>query len=266
MFPHGNPRRFDWFVWKGWGPDRKQDLHTLRDGAAFAELVALLQRCGYEYGDAIFNFPDPAPAHRPADDLTGDLLVMTTRPPLDDDPQTDRHPIRCTDSALEREIRAAMRPFFATCLRARVQISTALAHGGSLPADKLNRRVIDFYTYKKSLWATYQKLGPSGKEVEPADSGRTAGYLVYVPALPSGPALLVAFGMGGNDTYLWCRLLREHLYGSVSRILQAGKAHFLMAELSPRPDLVQAPAVWTARGLRSIAKGWDYEVLIDADL
>jgi hypothetical protein len=62
---------------------REQDLHMVRDAAAFAELAAALNAFGYVYGEMMFNFPSPAPAQRamgvslfeePA------MIVLSTRP------------------------------------------------------------------------------------------------------------------------------------------------------------------------------------------
>src|SRR5579872_1568272 len=61
-------------------------LHQVRDGPAFCELASALSSLGCEYATLIHNYPN----HRAGSEQfrflrSGDLLVMTTRPPLSDD-------------------------------------------------------------------------------------------------------------------------------------------------------------------------------------
>ena len=78
----------------------------IRDGAAFSELSAPLAKLGYEYGNILFNSPfDPkkdkklGPEHfkfiKP-----NDLIVLTTRPPLDDRKHGDKKPVSYTHLTL----------------------------------------------------------------------------------------------------------------------------------------------------------------------
>ena len=68
----------------------------IRDGAAFSELSAPLAKLGYEYGNILFNSPfDPKKDKKLGPEhfkfiSTDDLIVITTRPPLDDEAHGDK--------------------------------------------------------------------------------------------------------------------------------------------------------------------------------
>ncbi len=86
----------------------------IRDGAAFSELSAPLAKLGYEYGNILFNSPfDPkkdkklGPEHfkfiKP-----NDLIVLTTRPPLDDEAHGDKKYLARSFTHLEDQVFARM--------------------------------------------------------------------------------------------------------------------------------------------------------------
>ena len=252
-----------------------KSLHKLRDGVALAEMTSTLSKCGYEHGDILLNFPDSNSAGPRS---YADLIVMTTRPPLDDKDQDIRRPISRSYNRLEVEIVGAgeradgkesemtglLRPFFEVCSRSHVQLPQRLAR--RLPKAKANRRDIQFYV-QSHHWAWYHAL--SYRPI-PKDDRRTAAYLIYVPSMPrvaEGRSLFVTFGMGGNDTLLWCRLLRKHreLHGLVSRILVAGKPWFVMAELVPKKEFPEDNDLWVFQDFGKIAEAWDVEIVLDCE-
>src|SRR6266850_1862753 len=75
-------------------------LHKTRDGLALAELSVALQQAGYTYGGAFLNVPETthheeANAVRDSAFTPGadDLIVVATRPPLDDEDMLSRRTI-----------------------------------------------------------------------------------------------------------------------------------------------------------------------------
>jgi hypothetical protein len=96
-------------------------IHELRDGDAFIELGVDLAASAYEYGGLLLN-------HQGGVDLSvgaigiqpSDIVVLTTRPPLADDPELHRLFIQRTKTELEELIFGSMRRFFKRCSRARV--------------------------------------------------------------------------------------------------------------------------------------------------
>ena len=104
----------------------------IRDGAAFSELSAPLAKLGYEYGNILFNSPfNPkkdkklGPEHfkfiKP-----NDLIVLTTRPPLDDRKHGDKKHLDESYTHLEEQVFAEFRKFLAICARSHVQLAPAV--------------------------------------------------------------------------------------------------------------------------------------------
>ncbi|MFY9570672.1 MAG: hypothetical protein WAV20_04615, partial [Blastocatellia bacterium] len=101
----------------------KPRLHALRDSDAFAELAAVLNEQGYVYNGLILNFPV---AEEDATEIPtlgpSDLLVLTTRPPLNDD-YFDRRFIKRSDTELEKSVLKAVGCYFSVCRRSRIVLS-----------------------------------------------------------------------------------------------------------------------------------------------
>ncbi len=102
--------RYYWFSYQAPARNlrRKQYLHLIRDGAAFAELVPVLMSMGYGYGGLVLNFPSrqslatqeiDIPALTPAD-----LLVLPTRPPLSDEEEDERRKVARSHTRLEQMV------------------------------------------------------------------------------------------------------------------------------------------------------------------
>lgn len=116
-------------------------IHELRDGHAFAELAMLLRTNECRYGGLLLNYPAPA-AHVKTPDLTStDLLVLTTRPPLNDD-ELDSRPIRRSGTPLERIVLETVRQAFRICRRSYVMLSEEMAR--RLPEPYRNRGEMEF--------------------------------------------------------------------------------------------------------------------------
>jgi hypothetical protein len=241
----------------------------LRDGGGFAELMAAMIRLGAGMGDIWFN-------HKPREEdasetfrrlTTKDIIVLPTRPPLHDkgEGQPRRH-LRPSSTALERAIHEPFHVLFRRCARNSVALAEEPAR--LLGPEKKNRRTTTYYQYTRNglevTWAFYKTL--EGRKPTAARDRTTAVFLVFVPQLwKDGPALLSAFGMGANETLLWCHLLRTRMNHLLVEILSSPVPRFVMCELT-------TAVTWTSEPLRApldlltlsaAAAHWDIEPAID---
>lgn len=194
-------------------PDFSRHLHQVRDGLAFAELWSMLALSGCGYGGALFNLPARAyPVGKVPSPLVKlgptDLIVLVTRPPLDDEPHDDK-PVQRSGTGLERRVLGALRTWFLEyCSRVEVRLHPRLRERLESERPDAARRGCIEYSQKtgayKLTW-THQFLGvpPVGRE---GGRLRTGGYLIFTPeGWPGGPGILAAFGMGGFETMTWAR-------------------------------------------------------------
>lgn len=192
---------------------REPQPHQLRDGDAALFLSPILRDRGYSYGGPIFNYPlasHDTPAVAEEVDATflrpGDLIVLTTRPPLDDAYDRDRRPPMRSGTTLEERIFAKLRHHFDKCSRS--QVIVAEAHARAWPAVA-PRRNMEFPVYRRHHTHT------------------TACYMTFDRhAWDGGPGLMSVFGMSGTDTLVWAHLLHARYSELVA------KAPFVMALLS----------------------------------
>jgi len=252
------------FDWLGWPTNRearhRSYAHKIRDGAAFAEVAAMLARQGYEYRDILLNFPDQGDAVD-GGPYAG-LIVMVTRPPLSAEEARKR--VQRSNSRLETEIIDAVKPFFEKCSRDMVMLHDRVAtRFGS--QECRTRAEICFH--QNSDWAWYKRLRGMTKDInyrDPAQERRTAAYLIYVPRIANrDSALLVVFGMGGNDTLLWCRILRDRYLAKVAEILGSHSPRFLMAELT---SLSEGEPLGKFQTIGNIASTWQSDIIADCVL
>src|SRR5436305_12890145 len=132
--------------------DRQLRPHQVRDGAAFAELTARLYSNGYDYGGLLLNYP--------ADDLQqtvqidtsflrpDDLLVLTTRPPLDDEKHRDHKQLKRSHTSLEEQIFETLRRYFEICARSHIRLSRLVAEQ---LGNFANRADIEFFQKADAL-------------------------------------------------------------------------------------------------------------------
>lgn len=196
-------------------------IHKIRDGLALLELATVLNREGLSYGGPILNVPmsiqDKLRARVETQRIirqehlalrTGDVALLTTRPPLDDHDTPARRIIERSGSPLEREIFAGVRPFFSTCDRALMVIADEWQpRSNSIGAKKLRQVVFHqgqgAHVKEFSGDREYRK---SGK----VEAQLSLGYLLTVPPTGSRPYRIVAaFGIGGTETLWFCHLLRS---------------------------------------------------------
>ena len=137
-----------------------------------------------------------------------DLIVLVTRPPLDDEPHDDK-PVQRSGTDLEGRVLGALRTWFLEyCSRVEVRLHPRLRERLELKRPDAARRGCIEYSQKtgayKSTW-THQFLGvpPVGRE---GGRLRTGGYLIFTPkGWPGGPGILAAFGMSGFQTMTWAQ-------------------------------------------------------------
>jgi hypothetical protein len=190
--------------------DREQYPFQVRDSEAALYVSRPLTERGYPFGGSIFNYPSPGPDLIPVDEGSfreTDLILLTTRPPMDDLDVSDRRFIPRSFTTLEDKLfQGPLRERFRRCARSEVLLTDATA---DVSEEIAKRQSIVF---RQNGGATYQSYGsPVTREFrrfkrEPL----TAAFLVYAEhAWPGGPGLLAAFGMGGMETLVWCYRLAK---------------------------------------------------------
>jgi hypothetical protein len=237
-------------------------LHELRDGEAFAEIQAALHKLGFTYGGLHLNYRvepkrDVLPAYDPSD-----VVVLTTRPPLDDDLGWDRKRIERSYTRLEQEIFRHVRPFFQACRRTVIQLPRPVADELGSFADRAFIRFGVYDTKRSKPRTTAGEVAseavykatrnPYAKPTKQSDetTPRTAAFLLVRRLEPKGPTLIVAFGMDGVMTLVWCYLLRTRF----PQFLRAPR--FVMAEIWPRAIPKNAQSL-------AFADDWRVDLLLD---
>ncbi len=206
----------------------------IRDGAAFTELTARLTKLGYEYGDIIFNSPfDPKKDKKLGREHFNfikpkDLIVLATRPPLDDRKHGDKKHLDESSSHLEEQVFAEFRKYLAICARSHVQLTQAVG-------AKFERADLMFYQHKSARLKYFKRLDEFRNKKPTKDSETAIGFFLRVPAIPVyGCGLLACFGMGGWETLIWNRIVRTRFPKWVNRpSFVIGQ--FDMRGLPPRP-------------------------------
>jgi hypothetical protein len=231
---------FHWFCFPAHPQDLEKmgcrDLHKMRDGAAFANLQALLTSLGLRYADPLFNvgpkyFQEPATPVRP-----GGLLVMSTRPPMDDDPK-ERKTIPTTKTRLEKQVFASVRQAIQISSRQGIRLSDPMR-------DRLqNARWTRFHPDERTEElpvrpnrhvSRFKLYGPGKFIPSERGEGNSLGYLALIPPRqgPDGlpQRVLAAWGMSGYATLFWTWLLRKRLQKQVAGILSSSSPRMLIGE------------------------------------
>jgi hypothetical protein len=220
---------------------RKVQPSQTRDGESSMYVADVVRRFGYNYGGPLFQFPavdgegNPIKPKRRGVETPvlgpDDLLLLNTRPPMDDLVTRDRRPILCSHTAVEVSLFAKegpLRRWFTRCARSEVVLSDEAA--------SLSRSISE----RQSMWFrqnggdALQSFGPLGGDwfyPEKSDV-RTVVFLVFAEeAWPGGPKLLATFGMSGTAGLIWARLLATRFTNLLFT------TEFAMVELSgPWPD------------------------------
>lgn len=226
-------------------------IHELRDGDAFAELAVLLAADGLQYGGLVLNYLGAQLSLNSADIRPSDLIVLTTRPPLDDDRELHRLFIERTDSDLEKEIFAALRRFFRVCSRPRIMLTEEFAS----QLKQKNRGNIVFRVHGPACYSELRVPYSKSKQSKPVYKGpaKTAAFFIRTQIGEQGPGLLVAFSLDGPATLAWCHLLRT----TFSDLLTSDR--FVMAEIT-------FPSFPARPGSLSFAQQFGVELLLNQPL
>lgn len=190
-------------------------LHHTRDGNAALELTAALADHGYRYETALHFYPDLA---RPADSFArlqaGDLLLLTTRPPIEHwlnaDLITRLGQLKPGGNDLETEIFTAIAPFFRFVSRRNVELSPTAA--AWLHPDWQAYAVVDFTSRTHALVTYVTPSGAPHVAGHPVAQKKrfTVGYFIKLHAIPKFRCgLLCCFAVSGVENLLFARLVRR---------------------------------------------------------
>ena len=187
--------------------DRELLPYQLRDGEAALHLVRKLQEVGYSYVGPIINYPYPHPIPKGTEpklipfDLSifrsDDLLLVCTRPPMNDIDWGTRHYIRRSFSELEAALfKGPLSHWLKECARHLVLLTDEAA---AISPEIAAHKSMEFRQFGGAAYH-----GRNGVRVGRKSPPATAAFLCYAEhAWPGGPGLLTAFGMGGVETLVW---------------------------------------------------------------
>lgn len=247
-----NPiRRLYWFAYHAAGREARhsRSQHQVRDGAAFAELALTLGATGHEYAGLLLNIPSLGRARDDASMVQSvradDLMVLTTRPPMDDTEVSHGvSTVSRSETGLERSLFATLRAwFFERCSRSHVELSDPLADSLSEQRGDLAHLAAASFRSKKrrEIGAGYDPDWVSTWETNArhrhAERRTTAGYLAFLPP-GSGlqvdnwdcPGVLAVFGLSGLDTLSWAHFLASRDSSWLRALVQSRDCRFVLAE------------------------------------
>jgi hypothetical protein len=216
-----------WFAFFVPPRDAKHNLfwHQLRDGEGGMFLREAFSKAGVDgnFSGVIRNVPDAPP---PRVFGPNDILIATTRFPLDDDENEDGRTVVPGNNELERLLgiprsgapKGAACLFFRQLNRSCAVLQDRLAVFLKPPHE--NRDDVRFSNKRGARCVQYRR----GRDI-PAETRRTAAYLVNIPsAWPGGPGLVWSFGVSGETGLVWNKLVCDEF----SRFLR--EPYFVMAE------------------------------------
>jgi hypothetical protein len=224
----------------------------LRDGHGALFLSSVLAERGYDVGSTlIFNPPGDPPLENPLYRIPvdrsflrpQDLIVMPTRPPLDDLVDGAKKYIARSFTDLEELVFTALRTIFAHCSRSQVTLTDAVVHNWPEVRERQN---ILFRQNGGAQYDSYRALGTTTPWKRPAKGKYvTAAYLAYIEhAWEDGPGLLAAFGIGGTETLGWCSLLASPRYRDIVCSVPFAMVEIVAKDLPPRPHTMDFSDTW----------------------
>jgi len=164
---------------------------------------------------------------------SGDLILTTTRLPLNDDDKEKRTKKRVDASGtwLERKIFEGARKFLQWCNRRSVVLTEEGA--AALAPAYADRARIEFQPGAGE--ALYKKLGVQLDRNPP--HAATAGYIIYTKELwPDGPGCLSLFGMSGPITFGFASAVREIFESDNLKRLALEESELIFVEITLRTD------------------------------
>jgi hypothetical protein len=202
------------------------NLAKVRDGAAFTEVTTPLIKLGYEYGQMIYNppFNPRASAELSAERFrfikSSHLIVLTTRPPMDDVTHGDKKLVQPSHTHLEKQVFAECRKFFAVSSRSHVQLTPAAG-------ANFEKAELVFHQHKSARLKFYKRLDEFRGRCVSKKSNISLGFFLRTKAIPEyGCGLLASFGMGSRETLVWNRIVRTRFPEWVNR------PAFIVAEMN----------------------------------
>ena len=133
----------------------------IRDGAAFSEITAPLAKLGYEYGEILWNPPFRRRKYKKVGKehyqfiKPEDLIVLTTRPPLDDPKHGDKKLVLHSGTHLEKQIFAECRKYLGVCARSHVELTQAVG-------ANFEKAELVFHQHKSARLKYFKRLAPNG--------------------------------------------------------------------------------------------------------
>jgi hypothetical protein len=202
------------------------NLSKIRDGAAFGELTAPLARLGYEYGQMIYNPPFNPKANAGIGTeqfhfiKPNHLMVLTTRPPLDDAVHGDKKLVLPSRTHLENQVFMECRKYFAVCSRSHIQLTPAAG-------SNFEKAELIFHQHKSARLKYYKRLDEFRGRTVSKKANVSLGFFLRTRAIPEyGCGFLASFGMGGLETLIWNRIVRTRFPEWVNR------PAFIVAEMN----------------------------------
>jgi len=241
-------------------------LHMLRDGYA-ALYVSMMLKDSYDFGEILLNPPAKAYPHKPPQIgaeyfKSTDLVLMTTRPAMHQDPRSARRPLHRSGSSLEKTVLQNLEQVFQWCSRGCIILGDTVAERIVDP-QKTFHRAIKFHVRNDAFYTSYADVGCVDDLPEKTVSEEaTIGYLVCLPHLclkgdGIGPRLLLIFGLNGTATLVWSHLLCKHYGLLLQGVATDSDTRLVMVKFSPRIKRGRLPA--TVGEVEVV----DHEILID---
>ena len=240
-----NLKYYYWFSYPIRTRSTRLKVSQARDPGPIAVLSSYVAEKGYKHGGMIFN--PPAKSQHLVDQKKDyeflqpdDLVILTTRPPMDDDKQGLKVHINRSMTWLEERIFESMRGYFSTCSRNQISLSEEAAQW--LKSDYQDRANTEFRTTNRPF---YQTIWPNGgEETKEFPAKCTAAYFIYLKALwDGGPGLLASFGLSGPETYAWNALLISTYSRLFNRPVFA-VAEMKNCDLTNKPGLLRYYQTW----------------------
>jgi hypothetical protein len=201
-------------------PKRELLISARRDVGAAMDILPALMRLGYRYGEPILDHPpEEQAANRFNEPLfqadisfleAGDLLLQTTRPPLDDHEHGDRKRVRRSFTDIEGRLFNLWDHFLERSARSHIFLHERL-HASLRPPYESRRQM----KFRESQGAPYKELNDCGGsgwcKTDEETERRTAVFLLrHDEAWEGGPGLVSAFGLDSTATAVWAyRLGRD---------------------------------------------------------
>jgi hypothetical protein len=185
----------------------RASLFQVRDGMAFMELTAPLPRLDWTFGTTIHNYQDQRlPAEHFAFLQPDDIVVMATRPPLNDRNE-DRRKIRRSDNHLEQMIFKQLKYFFDHITRYNVSLSKEMAN--MLSPKEAHTAELEFHANSDGIVTEARAHGSRHRHPIKGAREWCFGYFLHCGPLEHyGSNLMVSFAVSGNENLLFNRLIR----------------------------------------------------------